>query len=50
VQTANSLPASFEEGTVAYAQANQVRNWMLAHAVRHTPAYADVSPTHRPGS
>ena len=33
-QTANSLPARFEEGTVAYAQANRVHNWMVAHASR----------------
>jgi len=46
VQTANSLPAHFEDGTVAYAQANQVRNWMLAHAVRHTPVYALAAPRH----
>ena len=34
VQTANSLPTRFEEGTVAYAQANRVHNWMVAHAQR----------------
>jgi len=44
VQTANSLPAGFEEGTVAYAQANSVRNWMLAHARRNAPAFASASP------
>lgn len=44
VQTANSLPRGFEEGTVAYAQANQIRTWMLAHAPRATsPAYASVA-------
>ena len=31
VQTANSLPARFEEGTVAYAQAKSVQNWTVAH-------------------
>ncbi len=36
VQTANSLPAHFEEGTVAYAQANSVQNWMIAHNGRAT--------------
>jgi len=49
VQTANSLPAHFEEGTVAYAQANRVHNWMVAHARRSTPAYAAASPVHAPG-
>ena len=49
VQTANSLPARFEEGTVAYAQANRIHNWMLAHALRTKPAYAAASPTHTPG-
>ena len=49
IQTANSLPAHFEEGTVAYAQAKSVQNWMLAHALRRTPAFAAVSPTRTPG-
>ncbi len=49
IQTANSLPAHFEEGTVAYAQANRVQSWMLAHALRHTPAFAAVSPKRMPG-
>ncbi len=49
IQTANSLPAHFEEGTVANAQANSVQNWMLAHALRRTPAFAAVSPTRTPG-
>jgi hypothetical protein len=31
VQTANSLPRGFEQGTVTYAQAMSVRNWMVAH-------------------
>ena len=31
VQTANSLPRGFEEGTVAYAQAQSMNNWMVAH-------------------
>ncbi len=31
VQTANSLPRGFEEGTVTYAQAQSVNRWMLAH-------------------
>ncbi len=39
VQTANSLPAHFEEGTVAYAQATRIHNWMLAHAKRNAPTY-----------
>ena len=33
VQTANSLPSGFENGTVAYAQAQSVRRWALAHQV-----------------
>ena len=47
VQTANSLPVGAEEGTVAYAQAQSVQRWVLAHqvpasrlAMRQT-AYAD---------
>ncbi len=43
VQTANSLPAHFEEGTVAYAQANRIHSWMLAHALRNAPAYASAA-------
>ncbi len=31
VQSANSLPRGFEQGTVAYAQAQSVQNWMIAH-------------------
>lgn len=31
VQTANSLPPGFEDGTVAYAQAQSVQRWVLAH-------------------
>ncbi len=49
VQTANSLPGHFEAGTVAYAQANRIHDWMLAHARRNTPVYAAVSPMHAPG-
>ena len=31
VQTANSLPRGFEDGTVAYAQAKSINAWMVAH-------------------
>jgi hypothetical protein len=31
VQSANSLPRGFEDGTVTYAQAMSVQNWMVAH-------------------
>jgi hypothetical protein len=35
VQTANSLPRGFEDGTVVYAQAQSMQRWALAHqAVR----------------
>lgn len=44
VQTANSLPAHFEEGTVAYAQATRIHNWMLAHANRNAATYAAATP------
>jgi hypothetical protein len=44
VQTANSLPRHFEEGTVAYAQASRVHSWMLAHAGRPALAYASAAP------
>ena len=36
VQTANSLPSGFEEGTVTFAQAQSVNGWMLAHQGRNT--------------
>ncbi len=49
VQTANSLPSHFEEGTVAYAQATQIHNWMVAHATRNAPAYASATRLHTPG-
>lgn len=42
VQTANSLPAHFEEGTVAYAQATRVHDWMVAHAQR-SAAFASAA-------
>lgn len=32
VQTANSLPRGFEQGTVTYAQARSVQNWLVAHS------------------
>ncbi len=31
VQSANSLPSGFENGTVAYAEARSVQRWVLAH-------------------
>ena len=31
VQTANSLPRGFEEGTVEYTEAQSVHNWIVAH-------------------
>ena len=31
VQTANSLPRGFEDGTVEFTQAQSVHNWMVAH-------------------
>lgn len=34
VQTANSLPRGFENGTVAYAQAKSIDNYLQAQAVR----------------
>lgn len=49
VQTANSLPAHFEEGTVAYAQATSVRNWMLAHDARKAAAFASSARLRTPG-
>jgi len=49
VQTANSLPAHFEDGTVAYAQANQIRAWMQAHTQTAAPAYASASRASTPG-
>ena len=50
VQTANSLPAHFEEGTVAYAQAASVRNWMLARDARKASAFASTARVRMPGS
>lgn len=40
IQTANSLPAGAEQGTVAYAQANKVYDWVLAHSKTQEPAVA----------
>jgi hypothetical protein len=40
VQTANSLPHGFEDGTVAYAQAQSVQRWMLAHQARSGRRFA----------
>ncbi len=34
VQTANSLPRGFENGTVAYAQAQSVNRYLVAQAAR----------------
>ncbi len=48
VQTANSLPTRFEEGTVAYAQATRVHNWLVAHAER-SAAFA-AAARRAPGS
>ena len=31
IQTANSLPRGFEDGTVAYAQAQSMNAWVVAH-------------------
>ncbi len=50
IQTANSLPAHFEEGTVAYAQATSIRNWMVAHDARKAATYASSARLHTPGS
>lgn len=47
VQTANSLPAHFEDSTVAYAQAQSVQNWMVAHN-GHAAAFA-AARQHAPG-
>jgi hypothetical protein len=40
VQTANSLPRGFEQGTVTYAQAISVQNWMVAHNQGVPASYA----------
>lgn len=32
VQTANSLPAGFAEGTAVYVQAQQIERWVAAHS------------------
>lgn len=36
VQTANSLPRGFENGTVAYTQAQSIQRWALAHQAAPT--------------
>lgn len=41
VQTANSLPRGFEEGTVAYAQARSINAWQVAHGAASTAAFAN---------
>jgi hypothetical protein len=43
VQTANSLPRGFENGTVAYAQAQSVQRWALAHQATSATRLAAVS-------
>lgn len=43
VQTANSLPRGFEDGTVAYAQAQRVQRWMLAHQGGETQGLARLA-------
>ncbi len=40
VQTANSLPRGFDQGTVTYAQATSVQNWMVAHNLATPATYA----------
>ncbi len=40
VQTANSLPRGFEEGTVQYAQAKSMNDWMVAHNQVEQSIYA----------
>lgn len=46
IQTASSLPVGAEQGTVAYAQANQVRGWVLAHSRTQTPVVAFARTSH----
>jgi hypothetical protein len=40
VQTANSLPRGFEDGTVQYAQAKSISAWMVAHNRAPASIYA----------
>ena len=42
VQTANSLPANFEAGTVAYAQANSIRRWFQTRAATRFAGRATI--------
>lgn len=40
VQSSNSLPRGFEQGTVTYAQTMSVQNWMVAHNLASPTSYA----------
>lgn len=40
VASANSAPRGFDDGTVAYAQAQSIQRWMLAHNGRATSRVA----------
>ncbi len=42
VQTANSLPRGFENGTVAYAQAESVSRYLVAQAARVQTAHVQT--------
>ncbi len=46
VQTANSLPAGFENGTVAYAQAQSVDRWYAQQADHRFAALHPVTSPH----
>ena len=43
VQTANSLPAGFEVGTVAYAQAQSINHYFAEQAQRNAARFAAAS-------
>ncbi len=43
VQSPNSLPPGFANGTVPYMQAQSVNRWFASQATRHH--YAEVQPT-----
>ena len=43
VQTANSLPRGFEEGTVAYAQAQSMQRWALTHQAAPAAQFAQFA-------
>jgi hypothetical protein len=51
LQTANSLPPNFEDGTVPYEQAQSVDRYLAQHDTGpNAPAYTQAPPSVRSGT